>query len=147
MPPGRLDGAALAVTPHGALGGQRLAAHRTQPADAERPLDLSDRPMTIAQVDESLGLLSEPRAYGDGLVGREIQWSRPQELPAERGVPRGKRAAAHHDVEEHARGKRDGDHRRPECERTTPATEVPAGWRRARHTGPRRRGRPSRGRT
>src|SRR5712691_2151980 len=80
--------------------------------------------MTIAQIDEPFRLLSEPVADGDGFFRREVQRPGLHELPAEWLVAHGQRAAAHHDVEEHAGGEAKGDYRATFARRST-ATAPP----------------------
>src|SRR5262249_37348071 len=80
--------------------------------DPQRALDVRDRAVTIAQVDEPLGLLREPVPDRDRLVGSELERPWPHELPAEPCVAPGQRPPAHHDVEQHTGGERHGDHRR-----------------------------------
>jgi len=48
--------------------------------------------------DEALGLLSQPVADGDRFIRGEVDRSRLHELPTERRVPSGQRAATHHDA-------------------------------------------------
>ena len=64
--------------------------------DPKRAVEVADRAMTIAQVDEPLGLLCEPVADRDGFFRSEVQRPWIHQLPSERLVARGQRAAAHH---------------------------------------------------
>jgi hypothetical protein len=66
----RLRGAAPAATRQDLVACQRFTAHGAQLQDPKRAVDVSDRTMTIAQIDESFRLLSEPVAYGDGFFWR-----------------------------------------------------------------------------
>ncbi len=87
------------MTLHDLVGLEPDTAARAQLQDPERLVDDADRAVTIAQVDESLGLQGKPVAEGDGFLRCEIER---RGIDTERLMARRQRATAHHDVEEYA---------------------------------------------